>query len=110
VTEPSAFDPHTPTDRTDQAFEVVHELLTAFLLGGEPDFATMAMGDVTERLMRDQQLLWETFLYLGWAASVAVIEVATSRDLDVDVVAAKLVRELRRQVTGEGDGSAEPAS
>jgi hypothetical protein len=110
TSDSSEFDPHTPTDRTAQAFDVVQDLLSAFLRGGEPDFAAVAMGDVTERLLRDQQLLWETFLYLGWAGSVAVIEVAKCRNLDVDLVAARLVRELRRQVTGEGDawGSGAP--
>jgi hypothetical protein len=103
VTETPDFDPSTPTDHTAQAFEVVQELLAAFLLGGETDFAALTMGDVIERLQRDQQLLWETFLYLGWAGSVALIELAKCRDLDAELVTARLVDELRRQVMGEGE-------
>jgi hypothetical protein len=104
VSEPHGFDPQTPTDRTEQAFEVVQELMAAFLLGDEPDFAAVALGDVTGRLMEDQQLLWETFLYLGWVGSVALIELGKCRDLDTGVVAARLIRALRKQATGEAPG------
>lgn len=97
-----AFDPQMPTDRTGPAFEVVQELMAAFLLGDEPDFATMTLGSVTERLMEDQQLLWETFLYLGWVGSVALIELGKCRDIDTGVVAARLIRALRRQAMGDG--------
>jgi hypothetical protein len=111
VTGTASFDPHIPTDRTAQAFDVVQELLAAFLLGDEPDFAAMAMGDMTERLLEDQQLLWETFLYLGWVGSVALIELGKCRDLDTGVVAARLTRALRKQALGEGptwEGRPEP--
>jgi len=104
VNDPAAFDPQTPTDRTGPAFEVVQELMAAFLLGDEPDFAAMTLGEVTERLMDDQQLLWETFLYLGWVGSVALIELAKCRDMDTGVVAARLIRALRRQAMGDGPG------
>lgn len=96
------FDTSIPTDRTAAAFEVVQELMAAFLLGDEPDFAVMTLGNVTERLMGDQQLLWETFLYLGWVGSVALIELGRARDLDTGVVAARLIRELRKQALGDG--------
>lgn len=109
MSDSSGFDPQTPTDRTAQAFEVVQELMAAFLLGDEPDFATVAMGDVTQRLMEDQQLLWETFLYLGWVGSVALIELGKCRDIDTGVVAARLIRALRRQALGEGPTWGEPA-
>jgi hypothetical protein len=98
----AAFDPRIPTDRTEQAFEVVQELMAAFLLGDEPDFAAVALGDVSSRLLEDQQLLWESFLYLGWAGSVALIELGKCRDLDTGVVAGRLLRALRKQVMGDG--------
>jgi hypothetical protein len=101
VTESPDFDPNLPTDRTAQAFDVVQELMAAFLLGDEPDFAGVAMGEVTRSLMQDEQLLWETFLYLGWVGSVALIELGKCRGVDTDVVAARLVRALRRQALGE---------
>jgi len=84
--------------------------MAAFLLGGEPDFAAVAMGQVTEQLMQDQQLLWETFLYLGWVGSVGLIELAKCRDLETDIVAARLIRALRRQATGEGPAWDPPAT
>ena len=102
MTDSPGFEPQTPTDRTGPAFEVVQELMAAFLLGDEPDFAVLTLGHVTEELMQDQQLLWETFLYLGWVGSVAIIELAKCRDIDTGVVAARLIRALRRQAMGEG--------
>jgi hypothetical protein len=102
VSDSPAFDPRIPTDRTEPAFEVVQELMAAFLLGDEPDFATMTLGNVTERLMADEQLLWETFLYLGWVGSVALIELGKCRDLDTGVVAARVIRALRLQALGDG--------
>ncbi len=110
MSDSPGFDPQTPTDRTGPAFEVVQELMAAFLLGDEPDFAAMTLGNVTEQLMQDQQLLWETFLYLGWVGSVALIELAKCRDLDTGVVAARLIRALRRQALGDGPawGPAKP--
>lgn len=98
------FDPQIPTDRTAQAFEVVQELMAAFLLGDEPDFAAVTLGDVSARLVDDQQLLWETFLYLGWVGSVALIELSKCRELDTGVVAARLISALRKQAMGEAPG------
>jgi hypothetical protein len=58
TSDSSEFDPHTPTDRTAQAFDVVQDLLSAFLRGGEPDFAAVAMGDVTERTSTSSRRGW----------------------------------------------------
>lgn len=110
VSDSPAFDPQIPTDRTEPAFEVVQELMAAFLLGDEPDFAAMTLANVTERLMADEQLLWETFLYLGWLGSVALIELGRCRDIDTDVIAARLIRALRRQASGDGPAWGAPGA
>lgn len=102
VSDVPGFDPHLPTDRTEDAFGVVQELMAAFLLAEDPDVAARTLGDLSGRLLADQQLLWETFLYLGWLGSVALIELGRCRDLDTTVVAVRLIRALRRQALGEG--------